>query len=117
MTDRPWPAAVLAAALVALGCSGGVKPQPTPTPTPMPAQKSLGDAMADTTWDTKVLGDANVTANEVVRNAGDCEAAKPIIAEARAKLDEAEPKLRTIAGRTSLDAMRKQVAKVADLCP
>lgn len=111
MRDR-LPRAVLSAALLAVACSAG-KPQPTPTP----AHKALGDAMADTTWDTQVLGEANRTANEVVRNAGDCEAAKPLLGEAKAKLDAAEPRLRTEAGRASLDALRRQVAKVADLCP
>jgi hypothetical protein len=73
--------------------------------------------MADTTWDTQVLGEASNAAGEVVRNAGDCEIVVPIIAEAKSKLDQAEPRLRTVTGRATLDALRKQVAKVQDMCP
>jgi hypothetical protein len=109
---RRRAAAVVVAAL-ACGCGGG-KPQPTPTPPP--ASKGLGDMMADTAWDTQVLREASNAANEVVRSAGDCEAVRPIIGEAKARLDAAEPRLRTGAGRGSLDALRKQVAKVEDLC-
>ena len=98
-------------ALSALACAGD-----KPAPSPSPASKGLGDAMADTTWDTRVLGEASSAANEVVRNAADCAAANPIIAEARARLDEAEPRLRTATGRQTLVALRSQVAKVADLC-
>ena len=106
---RPRLAALALAALAA-ACGGG-----SPAPTP-PPQKNLGDALADTAWDTRVLGEASNSANEVVRNAADCALANPIIAEARAKLDEAEPRLRTGTGRQTLAALRKQVAKVADLC-
>ena len=116
MTTRgPWTVA-LAAALSVLACGGGA-PRPTPSPTPSLGTKPLGDMLDDVRADTEILGRANATANEVVRNAGDCEAAKPLITEARARLDEAEPKLRTAAGKTTVAALRTQVAKVADLCP
>lgn len=109
---RRW-SLVLAAAL-AVGCGGG---KVSPSPSPSPTSKSLGDAMADTTWDTNVLREASAAANEVVRGAADCPTVTPIIAEAKARLDEAEPRLRTFTGRTTLDALRKQVAKVEELCP
>ena len=100
-------------AAAAAGCGGG---SARPTPSPSPTEKNIGDALADTAWDTKVLGEASAAANEVVRNAADCASANPIIAEARAKLDEAQPRLRTATGLATLAALRKQVAKVADLC-
>jgi hypothetical protein len=103
---------LLAVALALAACGGGKTDAPPPPPS-----KGLGDAMADTTWDTQVLREASAAANEVVRSAGDCEAVRPILAEAKAKLDEAAPRLRTAAGRTSLDALRKQVEKVEELCP
>lgn len=106
-----WPL-VVAVTAVAMGCGGG-KGQPTPSP----GAKDVGDAMADTTWDTQVLREASAAANEVIRNAADCAAARPIIDEANAKLDAAAPRLRTITGHATLDALRKQVARVADLCP
>lgn len=107
-------ALALAAAVVAAACGG--KP-PAPTPTPVPAGRGLGDMMADTTWDTQVLREASDAANVVVRSAGDCEAVRVLIGEAKAKLDDAAPRLRTAAGHNSLDALRKQVAKVEELCP
>jgi hypothetical protein len=106
---RRW-SVVLAAAAAMCAC-GGEKPAPSPS------TKPLADAMADTTWDTNVLREASAAANDVVRNAADCAAARPIIDEAKARLDEAEPRLRTATGRTTLDALRRQVAKIEDLCP
>jgi hypothetical protein len=103
----------LALAAAAAACGGG---SAKPTPSPSSGSRNMGDAMADTAWDTRVLGEASNAANEVVRNATDCAAANPIIAEARAKLDEAQPRLRTATGQATLAALRRQVAKVADLC-
>jgi hypothetical protein len=97
---------------VLAACGGGAAPAPTKAP---PA-RNMGDQVADTAWDTRVLGEASNAANEVVRNAADCATVNPIIAEARAKLDEAEPRLRTVTGHATLATLRKQVAKVADLC-
>lgn len=96
---------------VAAAACGGQKDDPTPPPS-----KSLGQATSDAAWDTQVLREATVASNEVVRNATDCEAARPIIGEARRKLDEAGTRLRTHAGRGTLDTLHKQVDRVADLC-
>ncbi len=111
---RKAPAVVLAAVIAAACGGGGAKPSPSP---PSGANKNLGDAFADTNWDIQVLREASATANEVVRSAGDCEAVLPIIAEAKAKLDQAEPRLRTVSGRGTLAALRSRVAKVAEMCP
>jgi hypothetical protein len=99
---------VLLAAGVA--CGGG-PPEPTPPPT-----KTLGEATADAAWDTQVLREASAASNEVVRNAADCDLVRPIIGETRRKLDDAGTRLRTHAGRATLDALHKQVDRVADLC-
>jgi hypothetical protein len=96
---------------VAAAACGGQKADPTPPP-----GKSLGEATADVAWDTQVLREATVASNEVVRNAADCEAARPVIGEARRKLDEAGTRLRTQVGRATLDTLHKQVDRVADLC-
>jgi hypothetical protein len=104
---------VIVLAAVAGACGGGsARPQPSPTP----SVKNFGDQVADTAWDTRVLGEASAAANDVVRNAADCPSVNPIIAEARAKLDAAEPRLRTVTGHATLATLRRQVAKVADLC-
>ena len=55
--------------------------------------------------------------NEVVRNAPDCPAARAAIAEAKARLEEATGKIRTIAGRSSLETMRQQMSRIEQLCP
>jgi hypothetical protein len=106
------PVATLVLAVFAAACGGG-----PPKPSPSPTDKNVGEALADTTWDTQVLGDASRAANEVVRNAGDCEAVLPILAEAKAKLDQAQGRLRTVSGHATLDALRRQVARVQDMCP
>jgi hypothetical protein len=80
-------------------------------------KEGLGQNTADITSDTSVLREAQGAVNEVVRNAGDCEMAKPHIATATVKLDDAEKNLRTVSGRTTLDALRKQLRTVAENCP
>ncbi|HEY7511712.1 MAG TPA: hypothetical protein VIG50_15750 [Vicinamibacteria bacterium] len=67
--------------------------------------------------DTQLLQDAQQAVNAVVRNAPDCEAAKASMEEANRKIEEADAKVQTAAGRTTLDAMRAQVRRVAELCP
>jgi hypothetical protein len=104
------PAAALRAAALAAAataCQGGGDAGP----------KDPGQAVGDAAADTALLREANAAANEVVRNAADCPAARAAIAPAYAKLDDIDPKLRTETGRTSLAAIRKQVDRVAELCP
>jgi hypothetical protein len=80
-------------------------------------KEGLGQRTAEITADTSVLRDAQGAVNEVLRNAGDCDAARPHIAVARTKLSEAGAKIQTIAGRTTLDALQKQLNDVAQNCP
>jgi hypothetical protein len=75
------------------------------------------DAAARIGHDTQLLQDAQQAVNEVVRNAPDCQAARASMAEANAKIEDAAARVQTAAGRVTLDAMRKQVARVAELCP
>jgi CHASE3 domain sensor protein len=79
--------------------------------------KNLGEQMADVTVDTQVMRDAQAAVNEVIRASSDCELAKPAIAAANMKLDEAARHVRTAAGNATLDALRKQVRNVQDACP
>ncbi|HEX6740018.1 MAG TPA: hypothetical protein VF310_17190, partial [Vicinamibacteria bacterium] len=60
---------------------------------------------------------AAAAANDVVRNASDCDAVKAALPETRRRLDEAGKKVRTMTGRASLDSLKKQVTTVADACP
>ena len=79
--------------------------------------KDLGEAVGDAAADTRLMHEANGAANEVIRNAADCPAARAAIAPAYEKLDAIAPKLKTETGRVSLAAIRKQVDRVAELCP
>jgi PBP1b-binding outer membrane lipoprotein LpoB len=102
-------AAVLCAAAVLAGCAGEKAPEPK--------ADDIGAQTARIANDTQVLGEAQAAVNEVVRNAPDCEVAKASMAEANRKIEEAEAKVQTATGRTTLDAMRQQVRRVAELCP
>jgi hypothetical protein len=82
-----------------------------------PPQKDIGQQMGDLAADNITVKQAQAAANEVVRNAGDCDLARPGIVEANRRLDEAMAKVRTATGRTTLDVLRKRVATVADACP
>jgi hypothetical protein len=105
---RSLAAAFCAAALLA-ACARDKAPEPK--------ADDIGAQTARIANDTEVLGDAQAAVNEVVRNAPDCEVAKASMAEANRKLDEAAGKVQTPTGRTTLEAMRQQVRRVAELCP
>lgn len=100
--------AVLACALL-VSCAGDKPPEPK--------ADDIGAQTARIANDTQVLQDAQASVNAVVRNAPDCEAAKASMEEANRKIEEAAGKVQTSTGRTTLDAMRQQVRRVAELCP
>lgn len=77
----------------------------------------IGTQAAKIEEDTAILRDANGAANEVVRNAGDCDAVKAALPEATKKLDEAAKLVRTAAGQLTIDTLRKQVRTIAEACP
>jgi hypothetical protein len=106
-TKLSWAAVAVAAA--ALGC-GGKKEE-------APATKDLGQAVGDTANDTALLREANGAANEVIRNAADCPAARASITSAYEKLDAIGPQLKTVTGRATLDSLRKQVDRISEMCP
>lgn len=112
MIARTRNLAALAVLVLALLASCRRSPQAAASPEPALAQQAT-----DTAADTQVLHAAVEAANEVVRNAADCDTARAAVAGARRTFDEVEPRLRTGAARTSLAALRKQVDHVADLCP
>lgn len=101
---------MLAAAVAATSLACGKKEEAPPS-------KDLGQAVGDTANDTALLREANGAANEVIRNAADCPAARASIDAANQKLNALEPQLKTVTGRQTLAALRAQVERVSQLCP
>jgi hypothetical protein len=108
---------VLASVVFCLGACGGSKEPKGDAKAPEDRAKDLGTAVGETAADTQALRVASDAVNSVVRNATDCEVAKPAIVEARTKLDEVDRALKTFTGKVTLDALRKQVDRVAEVCP
>jgi hypothetical protein len=105
------PKAALAGALALLVVGCHKKEEGTPP------SKDLGAQAADVASDTDALREANAAANPVVRAAGDCEAVKAALPEANRRLDAVAGSVRTVTGRTTLEAIRKRVNTIAELCP
>jgi hypothetical protein len=95
---------LLVCVALGLGCSGQVG---------QPERSQLGDAAAD----SQTMKEATAAAEEVVRAAGDCDAVKAAAPEALRKLDEIKSRVRTGAGQTAIDSLRKQVTDTAGACP
>ena len=73
--------------------------------------------VANITSDTAVLEEASAAANAVIRNNMDCDTVNAAMPEANKKLDEAAGRIRTPAGRATLEALKNQVRAVAQNCP
>ncbi len=82
-----------------------------------PPVKDIGAQAADVASDTEALREANGAANAVVRAAGDCDAVKAALPEANQRLDAVANGVRTVTGRATLEAVRKRVSTIAELCP
>lgn len=76
-----------------------------------------GKDTANVVSDTEILREASAAVNEVVRQAGDCEAMKPGLEPARRSLDEAAGRVRTATGQATLDALRKRLDGLVEVCP
>jgi hypothetical protein len=75
-----------------------------------------GPAAGGVVSDREVLAEAEAAANDVIRNAADCEAVAESFGTVMAKLDEAEGRVQTAVGRTTLGTLRKQVTIIGDAC-
>ncbi|MGH9389285.1 MAG: hypothetical protein ACRD1Z_06685 [Vicinamibacteria bacterium] len=73
-------------------------------------------AVSDTVSDTQALAEAESAANDVIRNASDCEAVTASFSSVMAKLDEVEGRLQTAVGRTTLGSLKKQVGTIGEAC-
>ena len=94
------PVAILAS-LSLLGCSGS---------------GGTDEAISDTFSDTKALAEAESAANEIIRNAADCDAVTASFSDVTAKLDEVEERVQTAVGRTTLETLKKQVRTIGEAC-
>jgi len=74
-------------------------------------------AMENLAADNQVVKAASAAANAVVRNATDCDQAKPLIPEAYKQIDEARKNTKAVASHQILDTLKTQVDRVAQLCP
>lgn len=74
-------------------------------------------AVANITSDTAVLEEASAAANAVIRNNMDCDTVNAALPEANHKLDEASSRIRTAAGKATLEALKAQVRAVSQNCP
>jgi hypothetical protein len=100
---------VAVVALLMTACGG--KPAPSPEPSGIGAQTKAMEQ------DINTMREANAAASDVIRVAGDCDAARPLIPAANARLDEAQRKVQTATGKQTLEALRKKVREVAENCP
>jgi len=74
-------------------------------------------AIAKIKDDEETIKKAGAVVNEVLRNAADCETAKPLIAEAYKRIEEADGQVSAPATHATLGALKSQVDRVAQACP
>ena len=67
--------------------------------------------------DQEIMKAASAAANEVIRNATDCAAAKPLVPEAYRAIDEARTNAKAATSQTILNTLKEQVDRIAQLCP
>ena len=75
------------------------------------------NAMENLAHDQDITKAASEAANAVIRNATDCEAAKPLIPEAYRQIEEARANAKAAASQQILNTLKQQVDRVAQLCP
>ena len=102
--DRMRSLAWLCAVWLSCACGGSKEP-------------NIGHQAGAAIHDTELMKAASAAVNEAVRNASDCEVAKPLADEAQQKLDELEPHVATTTGRVALDSLRTQLGHVQQACP
>jgi len=95
-----WIVAVGLLALVASGCEDRRK-----------------KAIEKVDHDQEAIRRAGAAVNEVIRNSADCEVAKPLIPEAYQRIEDARKQVSVPASQETLDALKVQVDRVAQVCP
>jgi len=67
--------------------------------------------------DEATIKHAGAVVNEVLRNAADCDVAKPLIVDAYKRIEEADKNVSAPATHQTLAALKSQVDRVAQACP
>lgn len=67
--------------------------------------------------DEEILKKVNGAVNEVIRNEADCATAKPLMTEAYGRIAEARGKLTLGASQQTLEVLKVQLDRVAQVCP
>ena len=67
--------------------------------------------------DAEALKRASGAVSQVIRNSTDCAAAKPLIPEAYQRIEEARTQVTTQAMAETVNALKIQVDRIAQLCP
>ncbi len=67
--------------------------------------------------DQEAIRKAGLAVNEVIRNQADCDVAKPLIPEAYQRLEDARKEVTVPASQETLNALKAQVDRVAQVCP
>ena len=76
-----------------------------------------GEAIDKVDTDAMNVSKASGAVNEVIRNSTDCAAAKPLIPEAYARIEEARAIVDAPASQQVLATLKAQVDRVAQVCP
>jgi hypothetical protein len=74
-------------------------------------------AMERVGHDEELLRKVGAAVNEVVRNAADCEVARPLVTEAYQRIEDARQEATVPASQPTLDTLKSQVDRVAQACP
>ena len=77
---------------------------------------SPSGAAGEAVNDTQAMQEATSVANEIIRNAADCEAVEANIESAMSRLNEISSSLQTEVGRTSMNSLLRQVEQIAAAC-
>ena len=86
-------------ALTVLAACGSGAPRPSPSPS------GIGAQVKGMEQDMETMREANAAVNDLIRASGDCDAAKPLIPAAYARLDEIARKMQTGSGQQTLDSL------------
>jgi hypothetical protein len=74
-------------------------------------------AVEKVSHDEEILRKAGAAVNEVIRNSPDCEVAKPLMAEAYQRIEDARQEITVPGSHQTLDTLKAQLDRVAQACP